>query len=469
MRLRLILGLVVLGALALASSAPAQVYARPLDTFGANCFLYHDYAYLPLRSVTGFVGAGLTVGGGEGVSMTVSLANETLGLTPGSTRAYFNGSPVELPVPPFEVNGVMMVPVTLFHDYFFIDVDWQPSLNRVFVYGPEGWGYCDVSPEPSPYASRVIRSYGGPFYNPSPFFYAGVPFAPLLGWSSFFGFPVFFEPDFDDFTIVVAGRNFLLSVGSPFVFFGRERFLLPASPIIVANRVFVPLSFFSLPVINAPVEVVGNVVRLRGLTGMRQVRIAPRPPARIVTTLPAQPRQLGIPMRPAVIPGLVTPTPRPPAQAMRPPRAAPPVTAVRPTPPRVAARPTPPAPAVRPTPPAVAVRPTPEARAVRPPVAPPTAPMARPTPPSVAQRPPMAQGRPTVPALRPGVSPQTMRQGSRLALAPPRSPLGVQPRPAPPIGPQAVRPAPVGPPRTEQRPGPPTSVGRGQGQARSRG
>lgn len=473
MRIRSFLGLLVLGAIGLASSAQAQIYAQPLETYGQSCFVYNNYAYLPLRSVTGFLGASVELGGTQ-ANIVIGLDGNTLGLIPGSTQAYFNGSPVALPVPPFDINGVTMVPVSLFHDYFFTDIDWQPSLNRVFLYGPSGWGYCDVLARPPVYARSVIQNYGVPFYGPSAFYYDGVPFVSFHDWDDFFGFPLFFEPDRDDFVLVVRGREFIFAIGSPFVFFGNERFLLPASPVLVGNRVFVPVNFFALPPIGAPIEVVGNVIRARGPMGMRQVRIDPRAPARIATTLPRQPRQLGIPVRPAVIPGVVTPTPRPPMQALHP-RVPPRVTAARPAPPVVTARP--PTTAVRPLPPTTAVRPTPPRVAAVP------SPQVRPAPramapPTVAARPLPPQARPMVPALRPGIPPEAMRQQGRIAMAPPRTAPQVQQRAAPerpqvqqrpaPERPQAQqRPAP-GRPQAQQTPAPQRNGRGGQGQARGR-
>jgi len=346
--------------LGIGPAAAAEEYAQPLDISGVSCFTYRDYAYVPYQSACDFLGGSLGFDARRGVG-DIYYGGNGLVLTVGSTRARFQGSPVRLPVPPVVIRGVLMGPVSIFHDYFYVDIEWTQAPRRVFLYGPSGWGYFDVLGYTPSYASAVLTAYGVA-YAPSPFLYNGIVYVPLLDYCDFFGIPVFFEPDYDDFVCIANGIEVVLMVGSPRIYFGTESALLPGPPVIVANTVCVPEGFFIERPIRAPIRRVGSVLQLTGRFGVRQARIGSRPPARVALALPPRPeRRLGIPIRPQRLPGITAPAQRPARTGLRGPArqagpGAPPAPQVRPRPPvqgpaRQPGPGAPPAPQVRPGPP----------------------------------------------------------------------------------------------------------------------
>ncbi len=296
-----------------ALGAWAQYSGEPINSEGVQCFAYEGYAYVPLRNTADFIGASVSWDTYHNQATVVYNDNSLL-LTIGSTNCYYLGRPARLAVPPISVGGQLMVPATMFDDFFFVDVAWQPDQNQVFILGPSGWGYYYVDPTPPPGVAAMVASYA-PVYVPPPFYYDDECYVPLLDYCDFFAFPIFFEPDFDDFVIIIHDHECLLRVGDRDCFFGDERFELRHAPIIVNNTVCVPVGFFQDRRINAPVRLVGDSVRLRGPTGWRQSRIDPRPPAAVNTVLPSRPERLGIPMRPRTMPNVAARAPR---QAFRP-------------------------------------------------------------------------------------------------------------------------------------------------------
>ena len=428
MRRHLMLPILVAVLLGMASPAMPQDYAQSqiIDTYGATCFMYRGYAYVPLRSAVDFLGATLTWYQGNA---TVDYRGSNLILVMGSVSAQFAGSPVRLPVPPVDVDGVAMTPALILDEYLDVDIHWAPEENRLYLLGPPGWGYFNVLPNTPADALAALQGYAPPPPSPGPVFvYSGITYVPLLDWCDFLGIPLFFEPDFDDFTCIYGGTQIVLFVGERRCFFGPRAILLPAAPIIVGNRVCVPQAFFVDTPIGARIERVGQNIRLRGVTGFEQFRVDPRPPAAISTSLPRQPQRLGVAFRPPTVRGITTPVPE----------------SVRPRP-RLAV-----------TPPTVRGRPTPQPAIPAPPSA---APKGRPTPRFGPPAAPPAQGvRPTPRFGQP--APQPGKQAPKFGQpSPPGKPSG-------PSSFQKQMPAPKGPPvefpqgpAGKGAPGPPSGGG----------
>jgi hypothetical protein len=320
---------------AVTPSAVAQY--EPINAYGAACFVYQGYTYVPLRSAADFLGVSLTWHEARAQVSVYYRGNDLL-LVIGSTQAYFMDRPVRLPVPPVSISDTVMVPVIIFDEYLDVSLRWAADENRVYLLGPPGWGYYDVLSYTPDYALRAIEGYG-PVYAPAPFFYQDICYVPLLDWCDYLGFPIFFEPDYDDFVCNFHGTEVVLFIGRPTCFFGPRSITLRAAPCIVRNTVFVPLDFFSDP-LRVPVQRQGGILRLRGENGVRQIRVAARPPAPISVSLPRQPQTLGIPVRPATLPGIVTRAPRPHVAKGAPPSFLGPTTKFAPAPGKPAPPPT---------------------------------------------------------------------------------------------------------------------------------
>jgi hypothetical protein len=307
MRRHLFWAILAVAAVVVTMAAPALAQDEAIDTYGAQCFTYQGYTYVPLRSAADFVGASLTWHEARSQVSVFYRGNDLL-LVIGSASAYFNDRPVRLPVVPVSINGTVMVPVTIFDEYLDTSVRWAADENRVYLLGSPGWGYYDVLSYTPDYALSAFQAYNVT-YQAAPFYYNNICYVPLLDWCDYLGFPIFFEPDYDDFVCNYHGTEVVLFLGRNECFFGPRAIALSAAPCIVRNTVFVPLDFFTDP-LRVPVQREGGLLRLRGETGMRQIHVADRPAAPISVSLPRQPQLLGIPTRPAVLPGIVTRVPR---------------------------------------------------------------------------------------------------------------------------------------------------------------
>lgn len=267
-----------------------------INTYGATPFLYGGYTYVPLRSASDFIGAGLLWDSLHNRA-TLTYHGHELGLVVGSPTAYYAGRPIVLPAPPVLVGRQVLVPATVFDSHLGVPVRWDEGNGRALIQGPRGWGYYAPAPHPPAYVVTFLRGHGPPPWAPahgrrrkeryystayaSPaFVYSGVTYVPLRDVASLIGAALLWDSLRGRAALTYGGQEFGLVVGSPTVFYGAEAILLPAPPIIAANKVFVPVSFCERH-LKLEARHGGGVVKFKAAKGERDFRVASRPPGRV--------------------------------------------------------------------------------------------------------------------------------------------------------------------------------------------
>ncbi len=139
-----IVGLSILLAAASLACVPAGAdNITVINTNGATPFVYEGYTYMPVQSVTKFLGADL--GWDPNTSQAVvTYQGQKFALTPGKTNATFDGRQVYLTSPPVVINGRTYVSTETFKKYYNVPMKWSPTTSTVSVFGPNGWGTTTV-------------------------------------------------------------------------------------------------------------------------------------------------------------------------------------------------------------------------------------------------------------------------------------------------------------------------------------
>ncbi len=272
--------------------------------YGVTPFVYEGYSYVPLKSAADFLGATLLWDGLHNRA-TVVYRGGQLGLVIGSTSAHYMGQSVVLPAAPILVDEQMLVPVIIFDRYFDVPVRWEPEDERVLILGPPGWGYYRVLPSPPPHVIAIIRGYGPPYgrahghypgvYVPAPFAYYGTAYIPLRDVTDVIGAVLLWDHLQNRVLITYGGDEFGLVIGSPIVHYGAQVIVLPAPPVIVGGHVYVPSDFLHRG-LKVPVERGDSVLKIKGVKGWRDFKVASSPPG-YMYGIQERPH-VGVPTRP---------------------------------------------------------------------------------------------------------------------------------------------------------------------------
>jgi hypothetical protein len=147
-RSKFLLLLLVVFAVLLALPRPASADVVNTTVVGASPFVYGGYAYVPLKSVTDFLGAALLWDSLKGRAV-ITYGGKELGLVIGSPSAYYLGRPVELPAAPVIVGGRVLVPASALNTYLGVPIVWDRHDFKVKIKGRKGWGVFVVERRPS--------------------------------------------------------------------------------------------------------------------------------------------------------------------------------------------------------------------------------------------------------------------------------------------------------------------------------
>ena len=147
MNKRIVLMSVLLTAVVTLVCMPAGADNVTINTSGTTPFLYGGHSYLPLQSVSSFLGAPLRWDSAKGQSV-ISYNGQDLALTPGNVNALFKGKPVTLTSPPVVVGGRTYVPLDTLRKFYNVPVEWDRTRSEVKIKGPNGWGTAKVSSRP---------------------------------------------------------------------------------------------------------------------------------------------------------------------------------------------------------------------------------------------------------------------------------------------------------------------------------
>ena len=132
-----------------------------INDYGGGSFVYGGRSYIPLRSATDFLGAGLMWDSLKNQA-TITFDGKDIALTTGSNVAYYGGQRVDLAAPPVIVNNRTFVPVSMIRDQFGRPVIWDAEASEVRISGPNGWGRLIVNRHPGPHVVRVMKRHGQP-------------------------------------------------------------------------------------------------------------------------------------------------------------------------------------------------------------------------------------------------------------------------------------------------------------------
>lgn len=137
---RIFLLSVLLGLAYLPASADKVIV---INTPGSAPFVYQGYTYMPVQSVTKFLGADLGWDPNVGRAV-INYKGQQFALTPGKANASFAGRSVVLASPPVVVNGRTYVSTEVFKEYYKVPMQWDKSTSQVRILGPNGWGTTTV-------------------------------------------------------------------------------------------------------------------------------------------------------------------------------------------------------------------------------------------------------------------------------------------------------------------------------------
>jgi hypothetical protein len=267
---------------AIAASGAAAGDPTAISTNGLTPFMYHGYAYVPLKGTADFLGASLWSDSAHNRT-TVRLNGRTMTLVVGSITATYLGQPVILPEPPMLIDGQVLVPAIVFNWYLRVPLRWDKPHNRVLFRGPQGWGYFRLLTYIPPHTVPVLWT---PYY-PGPFFYSGTIYFLLRDTCALAGATLVWEQDSGRATVAFNGQSFVLVVGSPKVIQGSRSSRLPGPPIVMAGQVFCPREFFERH-LNVKIEWEGGYLTAQGAKAGRRWRGVASAPARLVSTRPAR-------------------------------------------------------------------------------------------------------------------------------------------------------------------------------------
>jgi hypothetical protein len=130
-----------------ALACPVAAGEININVIGPSPFIYGGYAYVPLKSVTDFIGAALLWDSLKGRAV-ITYGGKELGLVIGSPTAYYLGRAVVLPAPPVIVGGRVLVPIVALRKHLGVPVIWAPEDCAVRIEGLRGWGVLVVERRP---------------------------------------------------------------------------------------------------------------------------------------------------------------------------------------------------------------------------------------------------------------------------------------------------------------------------------
>jgi hypothetical protein len=139
--------LLLVFAVLLALPRPASADDVNITVVGPSPFIYGGCAYVPLKSVTDFIGAALLWDSLKGRAV-ITYGGKELGLVIGSPTAYYLARPVVLPAPPVIVGGRVFVPMVALKKYLAAPVVWDADEFSVRIKGQKGWGVLGVEKRP---------------------------------------------------------------------------------------------------------------------------------------------------------------------------------------------------------------------------------------------------------------------------------------------------------------------------------
>jgi hypothetical protein len=120
-----------------------------INNYGAGPFVMGGYSYVPLRTVTDFIGAALLWDSLKGRA-TLTLSGKQIGLVIGSPYAIIGGTQVVLPAAPVIVQGQVFVPSAVFVQHCGVPIFYEPRLRVIRIgHGPAAWGTLKVGRVPS--------------------------------------------------------------------------------------------------------------------------------------------------------------------------------------------------------------------------------------------------------------------------------------------------------------------------------
>lgn len=136
-----------------ASPAAPVVIAQP---YGVTPFIYGGYSYIPLRSLSDFLGAALLWDSLRGRAL-LTFDGRQLALTVGSPQVIFAGAPVLLPMAPVIIDRYVYVPTTVVSQVLHLPVVYDHRHRHVKINHGGRWGAFVVDPTPAPHFVRQVR------------------------------------------------------------------------------------------------------------------------------------------------------------------------------------------------------------------------------------------------------------------------------------------------------------------------
>jgi hypothetical protein len=120
-----------------------------INYYGAGPFVMGGYSYVPLRTVTDFIGAALLWDSLKGRA-TIVFGGKEVGLVIGSPYVIIGGAQAALPVAPVIFQGQIFVPSVVFIEHCRVPIFYEPRLRIIKIgHGPAAWGTLKVGRVPS--------------------------------------------------------------------------------------------------------------------------------------------------------------------------------------------------------------------------------------------------------------------------------------------------------------------------------
>jgi len=124
----------------------------------------------------------------------------------------------------------------------------------------------------------IINNYGA-----VPFVYGGYSYIPLKSATDFLGAALLWDRVKNQALITYNGKDLALTIGSPVAYYGGAPVYLPAAPVMIDNRVFIPTmvvkEHFGVPVVW---DARGYEVRIFGRHGWGTLVVARETPVHVV-------------------------------------------------------------------------------------------------------------------------------------------------------------------------------------------
>lgn len=119
-----------------------------INYYGPAPFVMGGYTYVPLRTVSDFIGAALLWDSLKGRA-TITLSGKQVGLVIGSPYVWIGGGQVRLPAGPVIVRGQVFVPSAVFVQHCGVPIFYEPRLRTIKIgHGPRAWGTLKVGRVP---------------------------------------------------------------------------------------------------------------------------------------------------------------------------------------------------------------------------------------------------------------------------------------------------------------------------------